>query len=1091
MEERFTPHPPTSPTGLVQTATVLFTDMVASTQLRARLGDAAADAVLERHDALVDAVLRSTSGRLVKRLGDGVLAVFSSASQALEAAAVIQRRVEHLRARDPEHGFALRVGLAAGDVGLAPDDVSGTPVVEANRLCEAAQGDQILVSDVVRALVGSRVPGSLSRIGMLDLRGLPAPLEVHELVWRGAQTDDHGVDLSPVLLRATQAPFVGRDTVVAGLQHHLGAALAGETRSVLLGGEPGIGKTRTAAEVARWAADRGAVVLYGHCDEGLQAPYQPFVEALETYARRAREPRLGRLARELVRLVPELPDLAPGIGEPLASDPRTEEFRLHEAVTAWLAEASGDNGLVLVLDDLHWADPATVSLLLHVLRALAHLPSRVLVLGTYRDTEPEAALGSLAELRRLPGSDRVQLEGLAEDDIVALLVEDAGHELDEVQRALVSRVWAECDGNPFFVRELRRHLLETGAMRFVDGRWQLLGDVEVPDSVRDVVGRRLGVLAPVTVEVLRGASVLGRAFRLELLAVLLGMPESEVLDALDEALRARLVEETASGAYRFSHMLVRTTLYDGMSATRRARAHRRAVEELRAGEDVGLLAHHAALSAPSGEQRREAAEWALEAGEQALAARALADAETWLRSCLVALSSIEDADALVCRALCALGETQRDQGDQGFRDTLARAGDLAWQLKDAELLTRAAVADDRGTTLVAPPDPARLQRIERALQLVGRQITEPRALLTARLVGEVTFAGDPERRRHLTLDAEGMARQLTDRRAVARVWVRTAMAAHMLYSPDASVDRARRCTRLADEIGDPALQANALSWLSASQVVAGRIAEAEETSFRMAEVAEEASPTMRWFARMLKIKFLSLRGDFASAGAENDACLEMAMQLNEPDAEQIWGAIAGVMAINAGTPAGFADAAAVFVENNPGLPNWKAGHAMLLAESGRLADARAAIDRYQLDIARSMEEPFAYMVPFALASVANQLKDVDLAHQVQRCLAPYRGRWSHAYLGVFGPVRWALGRCATATGALDIAVVELTAALDETRAARSDAISGLIALDLAAAFAARAGSSDRSAALDLLDEVDEVDTHLSGRVLQLRAVLAS
>jgi hypothetical protein len=359
------------------------------------------------------------------------------------------------------------------------------------------------------------------------------------------------------------------------------------------------------------------------------------------------------------------------------------------------------------------------------------------------------------------------------------------------------------------------------------------------------------------------------------------------------------------------------------------------------------------------------------------------------------------------------------------------------------------------------------------------------------MVGEVTFAGDPERRRQLTLDAEGMARQLHDPRAVARVWVRTAMAAHMLYSPDASLDRARRCTRLADEVGDPSLQANALSWLAASQIVSGRIEEAEDTTARMAEVAQEAAPAMRWFARMLQIKFLSARGDFESAGAENDACLEMATQLNEPDAETIWGAIAGVMAINAGTPVAFADAAAAFVEANPTLPNWKAGHVMLLAESGRTADAREALGRYDLDIKRTMEEPFAYMVPFALASVANQLRETELAHQVQRSLAPYRGRWSHAYLGIFGPVRWALGRCATATGALDIAVEELGTALDETRAARCDAISGLIALDLAAAFAARAGSSDRSRALDLLDEVSEGDGHLSGRVLQLRETLAS
>jgi class 3 adenylate cyclase len=1084
--------------GLVQTATVLFTDMVASTQLRARLGDAAADVVVAQHDALIDDVLRATGGRLVKRMGDGVLAVFSSAKQALEAAALVQRRVAQLRARRPEHGFSLRVGIAAGDVSLGEHDVSGTPVVEAYRLCEQAGADHVLLSDVVRVLVGSRSPWQLVPAGELDVRGLPDPLVAYSLEWHHPMRPslgDHGVDHPPLLLRAGRTAFVGRRQVVALLQEHLERALGGDSRSVLLAGEPGIGKTRTAAELAGRAADAGAVVLYGRCDEGLQAPYQPFVEALEAYARRAREPRLGRLARELTRLVPELPDLLPGIGAPLLSDPRTEEYRLHEAVAAWLADASSEEGLVLVLDDLHWADAATLSLLVHVLRTLSHVPSRVLVVGTYRDTEPdvEAGLGGLlAEVRRTPGSDRVTLEGLDEADVVELLTVDAGHELDEVQRALVSRVWAECDGNPFFVRELRRHLVETGAMRKVGDRWRLVGDIDIPDSVRDVVGRRLAVLSRSTVEVLRAASVLGRSFTLEVLAAVMDVSESTVVDALDDAARARLVEETASGRYRFAHMLVRTTLYDGMSATRRARAHRRVVEQLQGKGDVGALAHHALLSEATGDAELLAAEWALAAGEQALESRALADAEQRLRAALEHLERLPGTSRQVCRALCALGEAQRDQGDQGYRETLARAGDLAAGLEDRELLVRATLADDRGTTLVAAPDPGRVARIERALELTGPEPSEDRAMLLARLVGEVTFAGDPDRRRRLTIEAEQMTRRLDDPRAVARVMVRTSMAAHMLTGWETSLARARHSARLADEVGDPALRITAMSWLSSSQVVAGQLAAAEETSMRMLDLAEETSPAMRWFARMLQIKFVSLRGRFDVARAENDACLELAQALREPDAETIWGAISGVVAQNAGVSGDFADAAGSFAEANPTLPNWKAAHAMMLGEAGRLPEAREALARYDLDPAATMEEPFAYMAPWALASAASQLRDVDLARRVQRVLAPHRGRWSHVYLGVLGPVRWALGRCATAAGALDIAVEELTEALTETRFAGSDALSGLIALDLASAFAARAGSSDRSAALDLLDEVADGDVrHLEGRVLQLRETLAS
>ncbi|MDP9181566.1 MAG: adenylate/guanylate cyclase domain-containing protein, partial [Actinomycetota bacterium] len=295
-----TPFPAPTPAGQVQTATVLFTDMVSSTLLRARLGDEVADVVFAEHDRLLDEAVKTAGGRLVKHMGDGVLAVFSSAAEALDAAALIQRRVARHNARAASHAFALRVGVAAGDVVLGDGDVSGTPVVEAFRLCAGAKGEQVLLSDVVRALVGSRSSYPTECLGELALRGLPAPLVVHALDWSTAG-DAHGVDVPPVLSRARSTAYVGRRVLLDGLRIQLARAIAGESGSALLAGEPGIGKTRTSAELARLGADAGMVVLYGRCDEGLGAPYQPFVEALERYVRTSARPVLGRLARELVR----------------------------------------------------------------------------------------------------------------------------------------------------------------------------------------------------------------------------------------------------------------------------------------------------------------------------------------------------------------------------------------------------------------------------------------------------------------------------------------------------------------------------------------------------------------------------------------------------------------------------------------------------------------------------------------------------------------------------------------------------------------------------------------------------------------------
>jgi class 3 adenylate cyclase len=1085
----------------VFTASVLFTDMVASTALRARLGDEAADDLFAEHDAMLDAVIELCSGRLVKRLGDGVFATFSSAAHAFEAAATIQRRVERFRARRPQHGFALRVGIAAGDVLDADGDVTGLPVVEAARLCASAQGDEVLSTDLARALVGSRTAFTFSIVGEMALHGLPDAITVHRMEWRGVEMlDDHGVAVSPLLV-SSRTPYAGRAGLVSRLTQHWSAALGGGSSAVLLSGEAGIGKTRTAGELARHAAADGAVVLYGRCVEDLGAPYQPFVEALDSYVRSARAPQLGRLARELTRIVPDLPDLVAGVGTPLQSDPRTEEYRLHEAVASWLMDCSRDAGLMLVLDDLHWADATTLSLLLHVVRSIAHSDARVLVIGTLRDTDTaaDAALTTLlAELRRLPGSLHLPLRGLDEGEVRELLAAAAGHPLDEQQAELAGRVHRECDGNPFFVNELVRHLIDTGAMAQVDGRWQLRGAdmLDVPPSIRDVVARRLGVLSADAIEVLRAAAVLGRDFDLDMLAALTDRSADAVLDLLEQATAARLVEEIQAGEYRFSHALVHSTLYDAMSATRRRVMHRRAATVLEGSGELAALAHHGLRASMSADDRLQALQWAVAAGEQALGSRAVAEAEQRLHRALAELDAVADADddrhlALRARVLCLLGEAQRDLGDQRFRATLADASSLADALGDTALVVRATLADDRGTTMVAPPQPERVRRVERALSLIGPEPSVPRAQLLARLVGELTFSGDTARRRRLTVEADAMARHLDDRAAMARVMIRTSMASHMLGSWRSTLERAERNVSLAREVGDPALQTTALSWLAASQIVAGELTQAEETTVQMSEAAAEASPSMRWFARMSQIKFGSLRGEFDWANAENNACFEIATALREPDAEAIWAGLAGSIAMNAGTTALLADVAATYADRNPTMANWRAGHAAFLAEAGRLDEARDVLARYQLDPDAMMEEPFAYHGPWMLATAAQHTHDVRLAYRVQRLLAPHRGRWSHVYLGVLGPVRWALGRCAVTVDALDIAVADLGDALAEARRANTSALVHLIALDLAYALAVRGHPSDRGTAHDLLDEIADRTPHVAERLGQIRETLAS
>ena len=488
----------------------------------------------------------------------------------------------------------MRIGVGAGESTVEDDDYFGMPSIEAARLCDKAPSDGILASTMAQMMAGRQEGFEFESVGMLELKGIPDPVEAFAVGWEpaGEQESVRRSVLPTVLRSVPQIAYVGRVEEHERLKAHIREVREHRRRTVFLAGEPGVGKTRLAAHTAIELHNAGFTVCWGAATQDLGAPYGPWIQALSHYVEHAPEEVLAghveRHGREVTRLVRD--SVTKRLGEGLApqhADPETERYQLFEAVTNLLDAASDQTPMVLVLDDLHWADGQTLSLLKHV--AAATPDSALLVIATYRESDLDRGhtlADVLADLRRVEGVERLSLQGLGSDDVAELVVAVGGLETDAVGHELAGEIVEETDGNPFFVAELVRHLTESGGItRGSDGRSELrssIADLEVPSSLREVLCRRVGRLGERPEEILTVAAVLGRTFDIELLERVVGCAEEELLDALDGALQGSLLVEAVErvGRFRFTHALINHALYDALSATRRTRLHRRVAEAL-------------------------------------------------------------------------------------------------------------------------------------------------------------------------------------------------------------------------------------------------------------------------------------------------------------------------------------------------------------------------------------------------------------------------------------------------------------------------------------------------------------------------------
>ena len=886
--------------------------------------------------------------------------------------------------------------------------------------------------------------------------------------------------------RAASELFVGRERELAALDSALKEAIGGRGRVCLIAGEPGIGKTRLAESLATIAGEHGANVVWGRCWEGDGAPaFWPWVQVLRACIRQCNVAtlagRLGPGASYVAQIVPELRELLPDLSVAPALDSEQTRFRLYDACSAFLRIAAGDAPLVLVLDDLHWADTSSLLLLQFLAREIAD--ARMLVVATYRDVEVSRGhplADVLPRLRRERTVDRILLRGLGQDEVHTLLARLRG---DEVPEEFTGTITRETAGNPFFIREILRHLLDEGIARREGDRW--VGDVSfdeiaLPESVREVIGRRLARLGDACGELLTLASVIGAEFGLDVLRRLGNLEEEHLFEAVEEAVAARVIDEApeAIGRYRFAHALVRETLYDEMRNLERVRLHRRIAEILEglyardADAHLTELAHHFLEGLPGGDVDKAVA-YAIRAGDRANEQFAHAEAANHYGRALQALELKESPDdRLRCEVLLKVGEARWSAG--GFAKTtepLEEAAALAERIGSPELLARAALAlGGPGVGVGSSLDWHLLALVEKALAALDESDGALRARMMARLAHMRTFVGNQHGKEALARKAVEMARRVGDPRALAYVLCATPWANG---GPDDMAERLARADELialADDIGDERLAAEGHTWKACASLEMGDVTRADREIAMGRRLAESSrQPFHRWLAQLDDGARLVFEGHCN----EGEALLQRALQFAHD--VQLAGTFSMSLAgksfwiflgrAEESLPE-FVHAANEF----PEIHMWRVNAAVMRLACGHVEAARQDLESLATKDFRDIPRDLMWMHTMVrLAELVGFFRDARRAALLYELLLPYADRYVIA--GILatcrGSVSWPLGVLATVLSRYDDAQRHFEAALEMNARIRARMWVAYTQYDYARMLVTRDGPGDRATAAAL------------------------
>jgi DNA-binding SARP family transcriptional activator len=800
----------------------------------------------------------------------------------------------------------------------------------------------------------------------------------------------------PSAQAVSRRAFVGRDRELGELTGGLEDAFAGSGRLFVLVGEPGIGKSRLGEELVRTARARGAWVLVGRCWEaGGAPPFWPWVQSLRSYVREAAGEelitQLGSEAAEIASLLPELYDLVPGLPEAAPIESDGARFRLFHAIVEFLRRACERCPIVLALDDLHAADTPSLLLVQFIARQLGSM--HLLVLAAMRDVDPvpgEPLTAMLAETAREPTTRRIALEGLSEA-AVAEYVEAVAAEIASPE--LAAALHADTEGNPLFVSETVRLLALEGVETWSGGP-----RFAIPPSVRDAITRRLSLLPEECNGLLALASVVGPEFDLRMLAGVADMSEDLLLEALDDALVERVVTELpgVAGRLRFAHVLIRDTLYSGLTIANRVKLHREVAAALKArygdqdGSHLAELAHHST----AGHDFEGAITYATRAAGWAAGMLAYEEAVRLYQVALDAfhLAPLTD-ETLRCELLLSLGEARGRAGDTpAAQAAFLEAADIARRLGRSRQLARAAVGYGGRTAWVRPAGDLQLvPLLEEGLNAVDDKDVELRARLLARLAGALRDEPSRDRRDRLSREAVELARRSGSSAALAYALDgRT----EVILAPDTVAE----CSALGDElsevaqrIGDKERMVHGHMDRFVVHVIRGDIRAARVDLVAMSQIAEELRQPVQLFQARVAAAMLAL-GFGMLPQAEKLIAEALALgerphpQMAIPAHHVQWCTLCEFRGELEQTESSIHDLAATY----PSRPVFRCLLARLRAQLGQSADARRILR--ELAGERFSTLPFDQEWLFGMALLAetsSTLHDGDTAVVLYELLTPW------------------------------------------------------------------------------------------------------